>query len=67
MKDRVIQLPEAPSIDDFRDLNKLAIQKKLEKSGPDVLRYEDRLIQFIANGVEVPRSDSSKAGFSKAL
>ncbi|MBU1054568.1 MAG: hypothetical protein KKC46_12200 [Proteobacteria bacterium] len=35
-------------------MNKLAIQKKLEKSGPDVLRYEDCLIQFIANGVEVP-------------
>lgn len=53
VKDRVIQLPEAPSKDDFRDLNKLAIQKKLKKSGLDVLRYEDRLIQFLANGVEV--------------
>ena len=53
IKDGVIQLPETPSKDDFRGLNKLALQKKLEKSGPGVRRHEDRLIQYIANGAEV--------------
>ena len=53
VKNGIIQLPEAPSKDDFRDLNKMALQKKLEKSGPGVRRHEDRLIKYIANGVEV--------------
>jgi hypothetical protein len=54
-------MPEDPSKDDFRALNTLATQKKLEKSGPGVKPYEDRLIQYIANGHEVvPRSISPK-------
>jgi len=49
----VIQLPENPSKEDFRALNKPALQKKLEKSGPGVRPHEDRLIHFIANGSEI--------------
>lgn len=49
----VIQLSENPSKEDFRALNKLALQKKLEKSGPGVRHYEDRLIQSIANGSDI--------------
>lgn len=61
VKNGVILMPEDPSKDDFRALNTLATQKKLEKSGPGVKPYEDRLIQYIANGHEVvPRSISPK-------
>jgi hypothetical protein len=60
VKNGVILMPEDPSKDDFRALNTLATQKKLEKSGPGVKPYEDRLIQYIANGHEVvPQSISA--------
>jgi hypothetical protein len=36
VKNGVILMPEDPSKDDFRALNTLATQKKLEKSGPGV-------------------------------
>ncbi len=32
----IIQLPDNPTKDDFRALNGLALQKKLEVSGPSV-------------------------------
>ena len=38
-----IQLPDNPTKDDFRALNELALQQKLEVSGPGVRPYEDRL------------------------
>jgi len=61
VKNGVILMPEDPSKDGFRALHTLATQKKLEKSGPGVRPYEDRLIQYIANGHEVvPRSISPK-------
>lgn len=53
VKDGIIHMPEDPSKDDFRALNELALLKKLEKSGPGVRPYEDRLIQYIADGDEV--------------
>jgi hypothetical protein len=53
----VIHMPKDPSKEDYRALNELAMQKKLEKSGPGVKPHEDRLIQYIANGHEVvPRN-----------
>lgn len=48
VKNGVILMPEDLSKDDFRALNTLAMQKKLEKSGPGVKPYEDCLIQYIA-------------------
>jgi len=48
-----IQMPRDPSKDDYRALNELAVRKKLERSGPGVRPYEDRLVQFIADGSEV--------------
>lgn len=53
VKNGVIHMPEAPSKDDYRSLNQLAVQKKFEKSGPGVKPYEDSLIRYIANGSEV--------------
>jgi len=53
IQDGSIYLPEDLSKDDFRTLNKLALQKKIEISGPGVRSYEDRLISYIANGAEV--------------
>jgi len=53
VEDGVIHLPKDKSKDDFRALNELAIQKKLEKSGPGVRSHESRLIQYIANGTEI--------------
>lgn len=53
IQDGVIHLPDNPSKDDFRALNRLALQKKLEESKPHIWRYEDRLITYIANGSEV--------------
>lgn len=48
-----IQMPRNPSKDDYRALNELAVRKKLERSGPGVRPYEDRLIRYIADGSEV--------------
>lgn len=53
VRDGIIQMPDNPTKDDFRALNELALQKKLEVSGPGVRPYEDRLIRYIANGNEV--------------
>lgn len=53
VRDGIIHMPESPTKDDFRALNRLANQKRLERSGPGVKRYEDRLIQYIANGEEI--------------
>jgi len=53
IQDNVIHLPDNPSKDDFRTLNKLALKKKLEDSRPHIWRYEDQLISYIANGTEV--------------
>jgi hypothetical protein len=61
IKNGVICLPENPSKDDYRALNELARQKKMEKSGPALYRHEDRLIQYIADGSEViPHAISPK-------
>lgn len=49
----VIRMPEALSKEDIRNLNKMATQKKMEKSGPGVKRHENSLIKYIANGNEV--------------
>ncbi len=49
----MIRLPDNPSKDDFRSLNRLAMMKKLEKSGPGVHTAENYLIQYIADGDEV--------------
>jgi hypothetical protein len=49
----VIHLPDNPSKDDLRTLNKLALQKKIEDAKPHIWPYEDRLIQYIANGTEL--------------
>jgi len=57
VKRGLIQIPTNPTKDDYRDLNKLAIKKKLKKSGPGVQRYENKLLEYIANGWEVtPKS-----------
>ena len=53
VQDGLIQMPDNPSKDDFRNLNKLAVQNKLNVSGPSIRPYEDRLIRYIANGNEV--------------
>lgn len=49
----MMQMPENPTKDDLRALNELALKKKLEVSGRGVRPYEDRLIQYIADGDEV--------------
>ena len=36
--------------ENYRALNEMAVKKKMEKSGPGVQRYEDDLLQYIANG-----------------
>lgn len=48
-----IVMPDDLTKDDYRRMNELAVSKKLEKSGPGIKRYEDDLLQFIANGREV--------------
>ena len=53
VKENLIQMPDNPSKNDFRNLNKLAVQNKLNASGPSIRPYEDRLIRYIANGSEV--------------
>jgi hypothetical protein len=53
VKRGLIQIPGNASKDDYRSLNKLAVKKKLEKSGPRVQRYENKLLEYIANGWEV--------------
>lgn len=53
VKGEHIYMPENPTKNDFRNLNNLAMEKKLKKSGPGVKRFEKKLIQYIANGNEV--------------
>ena len=53
VKRGVIQMPENATKEDYRRMNQLAVQKKLEVSGPGIKRHEDRLINYIANGSEV--------------
>ena len=53
VKNGIIHMPGNPSKDDVRALNELALLKKLELSGPGVRPYEDRLIQYVADGDEV--------------
>jgi len=58
VKRGVINMPEHPSKDDYRGLNKLAVKKKQAKSGPGVQRHEnDFLEKYIANGWEVEPQD----------
>ena len=49
----IIQMPDNPTKDDYRALNKLALQKKLDLSCPGGRPSEDQLIRYIANGDEV--------------
>lgn len=49
----VINMPENPSKEDYRSLNSLAIQRKLEKASSTLKLQEERLIKYIANGYEV--------------
>lgn len=49
----VIEMPPQSSKEDYRALNRLAVAKRLEKSGPGVRPYEDGLLRYIANGWEV--------------
>lgn len=61
IKRGVIQMPENATKEDYRRMNQLAVQKKLEVSGPGIQRHEDRLINYIANGSEVvPENISPK-------
>jgi len=53
-------MPRNPTKDDYRDLNQLAVKKRIEKSAPGLQRYEDDLLtKFIANGREVVPSKIS--------
>lgn len=56
INDGVIQMPENPSKVFFRDLNEMAVNKKLEDAYPHINRYENELIKYIAYGKEVELS-----------
>jgi hypothetical protein len=59
--DGVIGIPQDSNKDDFRRMNELAVARKMQKSGPYVKRYEDDLLDYIADGSEVkPTSVSPK-------
>ncbi len=49
----LIQMPDDLSKDDYRDLQAMAVKKKLEISGPGVQYHENDLLEYIANGSEV--------------
>jgi hypothetical protein len=53
VKRGLIQIPENPSKHDYRDMNKMAIRRNIDISGPGIQRYEDKLIKYIANGEDV--------------
>lgn len=55
----IIYVPADPTKDDFRQLNELAVKKKLEKSGPGVKPHEDDLIEYIADGCQVRKTKIS--------
>ena len=66
VKRGLIQTPENASKDDYRSLNKLAVKKKMEKSGPRVQRYENKLLEYIANGWEIiPKNICSEIVFAQ--
>jgi Druantia protein DruA len=53
VRNGVIRTPKDPNKDTFRRMNELAVAKKLEKSGPGVKRYEDDLLDYVADGAQV--------------
>lgn len=55
----VIYMPADPTKDDFRRMNELAVAKKLEKTGPGVKRYEEDLLDYIADGSQVKQTKVS--------
>ena len=55
----LIVMPPQSSKEDYRALNKLAVAKRLETSGPGVRRYEDELLKCIANGWEIAPEEVS--------
>ena len=62
-----IRIPKDSSKDDFRRMNELAVAKKLGESGPHIKRYEDGLLDYIADGSQVrPTRVSPKVVLVKA-
>jgi len=49
----VIRLNKKPNKEDIRRMNELAVANKLEKSGSIIKRYEDELLDYIADGSQV--------------
>jgi hypothetical protein len=48
-----IVLPENPTKESYRKLHTLAVEKKLSMAEPHIRRYENKLIEYIANGDEI--------------
>jgi len=48
-----IVLPENPTKEYYRKLHTLAVEKKLSMAEPYIRKYENKLIEYIANGDEI--------------
>ena len=53
IQNNMICLPDNLTKADYRAMNKLAVQRNIEKSAPAVRPHENRLIRYIADGKEV--------------
>ncbi len=53
IRNGLVRMFESPTKDDFRALNALAVQKKIETAAPGIRSHEDRLIRYIADGNEI--------------
>ncbi len=53
IRNGVIHMRKNATKDDYRRMNELAVAKRLEKSGPGVMPYEDDLLEYIADGRNV--------------
>lgn len=52
-KNGTLSLPKNATKEDFRHMNKVAVEYKIKKAEPVLRNYEDKLIKYIANGKEV--------------
>jgi len=51
--DGKIHIPDGLDKEGLRQMHRLAVTKKLQNTGPGVMQYEERLVEYIADGSEL--------------
>ncbi|HNU31193.1 MAG TPA: DUF4338 domain-containing protein [Sedimentisphaerales bacterium] len=53
VRNETIRMPRDPTKEDLRRMNQLAVAKRLDTSGRHIRRYEEELLDYVADGSEV--------------